>query len=374
MIMSQSLLQRFTSAVRGRAPTAARAAPGDGPASAHPVPPSMPSSAPLPAPPPPPPARPPTPEEAAEAMRSHFVALFRETSAPKGIVVAYDAPGGPITVTRGRQRFVVAAEHFLYAGDLCNQFDYYFGSTVPEERDGLAVVDYSRPGWHVDRASGRRMFYTSLAEDAGATRDYMEYLAPGPGETVLDVGSYCGLSVLAFAEAVGPSGRVLAFEPDPRNHAALLVNLRGAGEPTNVVVENKAVSGAAGTLRFSSEGNMGSALVSKESPRGAVIEVESTTLRDVVARHGLGRVGAIKLDIEGAEYGVIESSEDLIPALGARWAVELHADPVTETPVDVDRVRRVFDRLDHVTVLQAAGDHAAAPTVFAYPRSMFRRA
>jgi FkbM family methyltransferase len=303
-----------------------------------------------------------------EATRARIIADLIQLGAARHITVAYAGNGGPIFVTKGAQRFILSAEHYMYAGDLCLQFDYYATSTVPEEIDGMQVFDYSKPGWHRTRDSGERIYYTSLAEDTGSIRDYIKYLAPRAGEVILDVGAYCGLSVLAFSRAVGPTGRVIAFEPDPRNYEALQINVAESGT-TNVVTENQAMSGRAGTLLFSSEGNMGSALVAKETERGRTIEVQSTTLRDVVERHNLERVGAVKLDIEGAEYGVIESSVDIIGQLGARWAIELHADPVTGTPADINRVRTIFDRLGYLTVLQHAGETTGGPTLFAYPRN-----
>jgi FkbM family methyltransferase len=301
-----------------------------------------------------------------ETARAAFVAQLAPAAGAKGVHIEYAGNGGPITVKKGKQRFIIAPEHYLYAADLCNQFDYYFSSTMPDRINGMEVVDYSRPGWHTVKGSGQRIFYTSIAEDLGATIDYMAYLTPREGEIVLDVGAYCGLSVLSFARAVGPSGKVIAFEPDPRNFEALKMNVAESGTQ-NVVIENKAVSGSAGKLLFSSEGNMGSAIVAKETERGNVIEVECTTLRDVVERYDLKKIGAVKLDIEGAEYGVIESSVDIIKNIRARWAVELHSDPVKKLPVDVGRVRRVFDRLGYFTFLQQDSDTAAAPTLFAVP-------
>ena len=40
-------------------------------------------------------------------------------------------------------------------------------------------------------------------------------LAPQPGESALDIGSGTGAEVLAFADAVGPTGSALGVEPDP---------------------------------------------------------------------------------------------------------------------------------------------------------------
>ena len=51
----------------------------------------------------------------------------------------------------------------------------------------------------------------------------------GPGMTAVDVGAKVGYFSLLCAQAVGPTGRVLAVEPDPRNYALLCANLWRAG-------------------------------------------------------------------------------------------------------------------------------------------------
>jgi hypothetical protein len=100
---------------------------------------------------------------------------------------------------------------------------------------------------------------------------------------------------------------------------------------------------------------------------GKTEQLDAITLRDVIEHYGLEQIAAVKLDIEGAEYGVIESSVDIIGKIGARWAVELHADPFNLTPIDVDRVRRIFDRAGYATILQQSSEIAAMPTLFAFP-------
>lgn len=118
---------------------------------------------------------------------------------------------------------------------------------------------------------------------------------------------------------------------------------------------------------------MGSAIVASETERGKTLQIEAVTLRHILEQYGLARVNAVKLDIEGAEYGVLENSIDVIEKMNARWAVELHADPVTSTPVNVERVRTIFDRLGYATMLQQASDFAAAPTIFAFPQTHLAR-
>ncbi len=38
-----------------------------------------------------------------------------------------------------------------------------------------------------------------------------------PGDTILDVGANIGVFSVLASLSVGPSGRIVAFEPDPRN-------------------------------------------------------------------------------------------------------------------------------------------------------------
>lgn len=42
-----------------------------------------------------------------------------------------------------------------------------------------------------------------------------------PGDVIVGVGTYIGLYTVALAKRVGPNGKVIAFEPDPKNFAVL---------------------------------------------------------------------------------------------------------------------------------------------------------
>jgi len=296
-----------------------------------------------------------------EQVLDHYSALAAE----HGIEFVDDLDRGVIIITRGNERFLIASEHFIYAADFVKQFDYYFSTVEPVRVDAYDVQDFSKPGWHIMRATGERFYFTSTAEDIRATQDYVAQLDPQPGEVIIDVGAYCGLSAPTFSRAVGPRGRVVAVEPDPRNMEALRLNLQNV---ENVQIINKAIAGERGEVLFLSEGNMGAAIVAGATGRNKTIAIEAVTLGDIVEDAKLLKVDIVKIDIEGAEYGVIESSEDLISSLGARWSVELHMDLVTSQPINVERVRGVFDRAGYKSWLQEAGAHVGAPTIFAWPR------
>src|SRR6185312_8497302 len=102
-----------------------------------------------------------------------------------------------------------------------------------------------------------------------------------PGDVFVDIGANGGIYTVIAAKKVGASGRVLAFEPGPRNLELLKRNLALNGL-TNVTIVPKAVSNTAGAaaLAISRDGAMNS--LAKTSHAGQRIEkwetVETTTL------------------------------------------------------------------------------------------------
>ena len=68
-----------------------------------------------------------------------------------------------------------------------------------------------------------------------------------PGDTFIDVGANFGYYTVLASKLVGPTGRVIAFEPDPRSFQLLERNVARNG-CTNVVLEQKALADKPGTL------------------------------------------------------------------------------------------------------------------------------
>lgn len=69
------------------------------------------------------------------------------------------------------------------------------------------------------------------------------------GDIVVDVGAHIGYYTLLASRLVGDTGKVYAFEPEPRNYDLLLKNLE-LNNVKNVVAIKKAVSNKKGTLKF----------------------------------------------------------------------------------------------------------------------------
>lgn len=125
-----------------------------------------------------------------------------------------------------------------------------------------------------------------------------------PGATVIDGGAHIGIYTLIAARAAGPEGRVLAFEPDPYNLAALRANVRLA-RATTVEVIPKAIADRAGRTTFvQSLGTISGSIADRTDvgpSRALDVELISVDESLPVAPRSL----VLKLNVEGAERLVL---------------------------------------------------------------------
>jgi FkbM family methyltransferase len=137
-----------------------------------------------------------------------------------------------------------------------------------------------------------------------------------PGDTVVDIGADWGSFTGGLAWAIGPSGTVHSFEPNPADRESL-IRVRDGRE--NIVLHQLALSDAAGraTLQIkrrdgksiNAMGTLGSGLAAHWLDSTAV-EVETAPLDDVLGREL--QVQFIKCDVEGHEYNVFRGAEALL--------------------------------------------------------------
>jgi FkbM family methyltransferase len=238
----------------------------------------------------------------------------------QGVVLEHR--GSEIWLHKDDRAMVLALQHLVYAGDLAASFEIYFVPLVPQEREGLKVLDYSRPG-NLQRyaKSGLEFEMASFPEEEEAIEEYFKWYKPKAGDLVFDMGAHCGVSTYHLSKLVGDEGRVVCFEPDPVNFEILMRNIRRHGL-TNVVAENAAIAGSAGQLAFNSEGTIGSSLVSllQRESVGSVVMVDAVTLGDVFERWGLPAF--CKVDIEGAEVDVLANSGELLQRHKTNFALD----------------------------------------------------
>ena len=145
-----------------------------------------------------------------------------------------------------------------------------------------------------------------------------------PGATVLDVGANVGAYTLLFAEWVGGTGRVYAFEPAAGSRAGLERHLALNRLAARVSVRREAVSDRSGTVSFVDAGTHGDNRV-VSAATGTTTEVPSIGIDEFCETHGLVP-DVIKLDIEGAELAALRGARRTIARRGDALAlfVELH--------------------------------------------------
>jgi FkbM family methyltransferase len=155
------------------------------------------------------------------------------------------------------------------------------------------------------------------------------------GELALDVGSNVGLMSSALACAVGQSGHVLSFEPNPKLLPRLHENIElwrsqlGWNHVTVAEVALSATNGEAQlTMRSDFAENNGLATL-EAGWQGESVTVRTTTLDSFLT--GPQYVGTMKLDVEGHEESVLVGSHNLLSSGRVRDVVFEDHDPYPTT-------------------------------------------
>jgi len=143
-----------------------------------------------------------------------------------------------------------------------------------------------------------------------------------PGMCFVDLGAHIGYLTILAARAVGPTGRLWAFEPVASTRETLCLNLAENDVEATVTVVPKAISDSIGWVRFSiDEKNSASSRIAipDDDARQTVVEIETTSLDEFFAAIGWPQVNLLKMDVEGAELAALRGMDELSrrnPGLG----------------------------------------------------------
>ncbi len=135
-----------------------------------------------------------------------------------------------------------------------------------------------------------------------------------PGMTVLDLGAHHGLYTLLASKLVGRKGRVIAFEPSPRERQRLAKHIKLNGAD-NVSVEDCALgaeSGEADLFLADGANDWCNSLRRPAESRGQTVRVQVRRLDDVVSQLGLSKLDFLKMDVEGAELDALRGATRIL--------------------------------------------------------------
>lgn len=162
--------------------------------------------------------------------------------------------------------------------------------------------------------------------------------------TVWDVGAHIGYHALALSRLAGSSGRVVAFEPNPRVRPILEATVRrNGGVPAEIRVTPVALGSetGAGRLRFAESahgaGSSGAHLEGVEPPldESAYRSFRTGEVRvmrgdDFAGAHEAEAPDVLKIDVEGAEGDVLAGCSGLLERRGPCVIVEVHTGPAMQ--------------------------------------------
>ena len=184
-----------------------------------------------------------------------------------------------------------------------------------------------------------------------------------PGMTFVDIGAHVGYMTLLAAAAVGPSGRVIAFEPAPGNYELLQANLRRNGV-TNAVAIPAAAWKETGPVTFSlDEFNTGDHRAYAR-PGAETFEVPGFALDDVIP--GDVMVDVVKVDAQGTDHLALQGMARTLASCRPVLLVEYFPPGITELGDDPLAVLALYRDLGFsITVLGTESPEASLERILA---------
>jgi FkbM family methyltransferase len=155
-----------------------------------------------------------------------------------------------------------------------------------------------------------------------------------PGWHVLDIGANYGLYALTMAAAVGPTGRVTAFEPSAST-AACLEASRSDNGFDQLRILPYALADRCGTAVLASAQNTELGALQGGGPTGTGEPVKLSTLDALADRFTEAPVRFVKMDAEGSEVPILDGGDAFLGAHDPVIMVEIkHGDQVNYALVD----------------------------------------
>lgn len=160
-----------------------------------------------------------------------------------------------------------------------------------------------------------------------AYRDPAVPARPRLGDTAIDAGGCWGETALWLAHSVGSGGTVHSFEPTPRNRDLLHKNLSlNPSLQLRVKVWDAPLAAEAGERVWIRNTIAAGATMQDHSVDDSV-ELTTDTIDAMVARGEIDAVDFIKVDVEGADLGVLQGAADTIRSQRPRLAIACYHKP-----------------------------------------------
>lgn len=189
-----------------------------------------------------------------------------------------------------------------------------FTITGPDKRTLNLLLDIEPGRYYSDAALTHYLDNNTTPEPEVV---HVLFRALRAGDCVVDAGACVGFFTIIMSKLVGPTGLVLAVEPDPRNLELLHRNLQ-ANDCYNVSIFEQPLAAKATERRafypHPQENGQSSLFFMGDVEPAAPALVETTTLTEVLGDH---KPRLLKLDVEGAELEALQGCDYSFPYIVA---------------------------------------------------------
>ena len=144
-----------------------------------------------------------------------------------------------------------------------------------------------------------------------------------------DIGAHVGFYTLLASELVGGGGKVIAFEPNPRNLKYLKKHLE-INHCDNVMVIEAAVSDKSGISHFNEGGGSSMGTLSEDG----YLTVNTINIDELVGNGKIPAPDYIKIDVEGAELLVLKGAKSTLINYSPKMFLATHSHIVPNVHID----------------------------------------
>ena len=167
------------------------------------------------------------------------------------------------------------------------------------------IIRGAASGYRICVSPTENLGYLLGTAEPHLQRIIRKYVAPG--DAVYDIGANMGYVSLSLAKLVGIRGRVIAFEPVPRNVELLRRNIED-NQLANVHLLAVAASDKCGeeVIRIAENPSTASLVWHRDNPAAVGLVIKTVVIDDLVDMGDLPEPTFVKIDVEGAEGQVLK--------------------------------------------------------------------
>lgn len=176
-----------------------------------------------------------------------------------------------------------------------------------------------------------RAFYYEYRDIFG--KEIYKFKAVNKKPRIIDAGGYIGMATMYF-KSLYPEAVIKVFEPDPFTFSFLKKNIRN-NNIKNVSLYNVGLGKKEGTVSIYPDGGDGASV--KVKNKNKMVNVRIKRLSDCIS----SRVDLLKMNIEGAEYEVLQDIENKLDFVD-QIILEYHC--FYDLPQTLGRILNILDR------------------------------